>query len=282
MTACNTPLVTIYIVTYNRESLLRQAVKSVQQQTYKNIEIIVVDDSSTDSTQTAMEMISDNRIRYFRNDERKGACFSRNVAISNAKGILITGLDDDDYFSPNRVEKLVKAYDEKYSLVCSNLIELSDHGIKHRRYGHKEGVFTLNKLLNHNLIGNQVLTSLKKMRSIDGFDEKLPAFQDYDTWVRLVSEFGDGYKIPDYTYYLNRKHDGERITSSKTRKKIGFELFHKKHSHKMTPVNLKSMEIIRYKLSGEKLSFLGLLKLLSIGNYKSIISLYLKQKNLRL
>ncbi|MCP6324099.1 glycosyltransferase, partial [Klebsiella pneumoniae] len=72
---------------------------------YKNLEIIVVDDFSRDETSQYVKQKcnEDKRIIYVRNEKNMGACYSRNIAIQMAKGKYITGLDDDDYFLPERV-----------------------------------------------------------------------------------------------------------------------------------------------------------------------------------
>ena len=88
------PLISVYIPTYNRLELLKRAVQSVQNQTYKNFEIIIVDDNSSDGTQDFLVGLAkvDSRIRYFFKDKNSGACVSRNIAINLAQGELITGL----------------------------------------------------------------------------------------------------------------------------------------------------------------------------------------------
>ena len=102
-------LVTVYITTFNRVNLLKRSLDSVFKQTYKNIEIIIVDDCSTDGTQEFIKEISqqDKRIKFFLKEKNGGACESRNIAIQNARGEYITGLDDDDYFLSNRIENFV-------------------------------------------------------------------------------------------------------------------------------------------------------------------------------
>ncbi|MGR4989849.1 glycosyltransferase [Vibrio rotiferianus] len=275
-------LVTIYIVTHNRSQLLKRAIESAYNQTYKNIEVIVVDDASTDNTQEVIEqMQAVYPLTYFRNEEGRGACYSRNVALHAASGELITGMDDDDYFAPTRVADLVSVYDDKYSLVCANIVEVTTDREIHRKFGFEQGEFDLNSLMYQNLVGNQMLTSVTKLKEIGGFDEAMPAFQDYDTWVRLVDRFGQGYKVDKYNYYLNTEHAGERISSSNNRKTRGFELFYDKHQNKMNAAHKKSMEIMRYKVTGETLPLLTMIRLISCDNYKSALSLFLKQRNLR-
>ena len=92
-------LVTIYIPTKNRLKLLNRAIESVKKQTYKDIEIIVVDDGSTDgTTEYLAQEINSGTLKAIFNKKSLGACAARNKAIEMATGDFITGLDDDDYF----------------------------------------------------------------------------------------------------------------------------------------------------------------------------------------
>src|SRR6185503_16497320 len=98
-------LVSVYLPTRNRVELLARAVESVLTQTHRDLELIVVDDASSDGTAAYLRDKSrgDPRLSFLRNDERRGAAVSRNRAIRKSKGQFMTGLDDDDYFEPARI-----------------------------------------------------------------------------------------------------------------------------------------------------------------------------------
>lgn len=102
------PLVTVYMPTHNRGALIRRAIDSVLNQTYKNLELIICSDGSTDETVDILQEYCDKdpRISYVVNETSQGACYSRNRCIERAKGEFITGLDDDDEFTANRIELL--------------------------------------------------------------------------------------------------------------------------------------------------------------------------------
>ncbi|MCE9814624.1 glycosyltransferase family 2 protein, partial [Raoultella ornithinolytica] len=126
--------VSVYITTYNRCDRLFRAINSVIKQTYNDFEILVCDDASTDNTETMMtELVKhDNRVRYFRNSTNMGACYSRNVGINNATGKFITGLDDDDEFTDDRLNLFINKWDDKYSFLCANFFEVyPDKKFKH-------------------------------------------------------------------------------------------------------------------------------------------------------
>jgi glycosyltransferase involved in cell wall biosynthesis len=217
------PLVTVYIPTYNRIELLKRAVTSVLNQTYKNIEIIVVDDCSSDATFDYMTNLSkeNEKIKYIRNQKNSGACVSRNKAIKAAQGEFITGLDDDDYFLANRIELFLKNWDKyinENSKICclfSELEVLVDNNQKKRTK--KPNIINQNDLLLTNYIGSQVFTKTKLLKTIL-FDELLPMWQDLDCWIRLLNNGNYAKNIHSVTYVFDQSHPHERISKKKVSK----------------------------------------------------------------
>jgi len=102
----SSPLVSVIIPTYNRAALLCEAVDSVLQQTYRNIEVIVVDDGSTDDTTAVMEKYGD-RVRYSRRPNA-GVNAARNLGFKQSKGEFIALLDSDDLWAPYKLELQVR------------------------------------------------------------------------------------------------------------------------------------------------------------------------------
>jgi glycosyltransferase involved in cell wall biosynthesis len=102
----NLPLVTIAIPTYNRVGLLKRSIASAQRQTYKNVEIIISDNASTDSTELFCRwlMMKDGRIRYFRQPNNLGGIENFNWLLSEARGAYFMWLGDDDWIDPHYVE----------------------------------------------------------------------------------------------------------------------------------------------------------------------------------
>lgn len=100
------PLVSLVIATHNREHLLPDAVKSIQDQTYSNFEIIIVDDASQDNTPTVIAQLCDHdpRIRAFRSEKNVGPGAARNLGIAQANGEYIAIMDDDDLAEPHRFQ----------------------------------------------------------------------------------------------------------------------------------------------------------------------------------
>lgn len=221
-------LVSIYIPTHNRVELLQKAIDSVLSQTYTNWEVIVVNDASTDSTSDYLETISssDSRIRYFNNETPMGACYSRNLAINHATGKFVTGLDDDDMFTEDRLQIFIDSYDDSYAFLSADWRVFPFSLIKDvkRKLIYKHGKIDLVTLLDKNHIGNQVFIEKEKLIAVGGFDESLPAWQDYDLWVRLVKKYGASLKLKNETQLILVDNSITRITNSPKRVK-GVEAF---------------------------------------------------------
>ncbi|MFV8868470.1 glycosyltransferase [Serratia fonticola] len=271
-------LITVYIPTHNRSNMLYRAIRSVQLQTYDNIEIIICDDGSTDETYQLVNKLieSDDRIKYLRNEKPLGAPSARNLGIFNATGEYITGLDDDDEFSPNRIQELVSIYDDTlHSFVCSNI--MVNYGSYRAANPIYSGEITLEKLGFYNIAGNQVFTKTEKLKNIGGFDTSLPAWQDYDTWFRLCLHYGNGYKIASTSYIQNVDHELGRITTGDKAKR-GYELFVEKHSNKLTKKNKMSLLIYDRVNRGADISFKDLLQNFSMANLILTLKFKIKKR----
>lgn len=226
-------LITVYMPTYNRLGMLQRAVGSVLSQSYQNFELIIVDDNSKDGTAEYLKTLTaqNPKIKIYLKDQNTGACVSRNIAIKMASGKYITGLDDDDYFHPNRLEILLKKYDPKYSLICANWIDIIDkqqsvNSIISRK-------IKLNDLYWGNAIGNQAFTETKRVLAVGGYDESLKASQDLDLWLRLVKKYGTAKRIRQALYYFDQSHELGRISASDNRI-IGTEQIIAKYGHEMS------------------------------------------------
>lgn len=123
----NSPLVSVIIPTYNGESTILRAINSVLNQTYSNLELIVVDDCSKDNTFEVVKNVKDKRVKVLRHKENRGGSAARNTGIKEAKGEYIAFLDDDDEWLSEKVEKQVEYLKSKESslykgVVCSHMI----------------------------------------------------------------------------------------------------------------------------------------------------------------
>lgn len=222
-----TPLVTVYIPTRNRLDLLKNAISSVLSQTYGNIEIIVVDDASEDATAEYLTMLSsrNDRVFYHTHSQPKGANAARNLAIKQANGFFVTGLDDDDEMLPDRIEKLVNAYQDDCAYVFSRYT-LIDKSMKEKSPRLTIGDLTFDDMLFGNLTGNQVLAKKELFLKAGLFDEELEAAQDLDMWLRLLSVKNKAIYVNEILYKVNIS-SANRITDCDKRKSSYFVVYNR-------------------------------------------------------
>lgn len=270
-------LVSVYMPTHNRKMLLQRAIDSVMSQSYQNIELLIVNDGSTDGTKEFLEEIEkqDSRIRVFSYDEAKGACYARNVAIEAASGEYITGLDDDDEFLPNRIESLLSAYEEKYSFVTSALYW--DYGKSRRIVDARNAEITLEDVLSHKFATPQMLTKTQYLRDCGMFDTDMPTCQDWDAWTRLIISKGKAKKISDASYVIHTAHDGQRISVS-SRKVEGMKKFIQKFERYMTSTNLKDLRVALAIKEQRVMGTFEFLKNATQNNYRTYFKFWLDKR----
>ena len=184
------PLVSIVITTFNRVNFLKKSSTSVLSQTYKNIELIIIDDCSTDNTQAFCESIKDIRVIYLRHKTNKGVHESRNDGIRKASGQYIAFLDDDDEWLPQKIEKQLQIFkkgSEELGLVYSGYYNAIDGKIVSKITPKMKGDIRIH-ILQQNLLAT--LTVLIRRVCFDkvGFFEYMPAVEDWDMRIR-ISEF---------------------------------------------------------------------------------------------
>lgn len=238
-------LVSIYIPTKNRLKLLRRAVYSVLGQTYRNIELIVVSDGSEDgSCEFVNSIVSDISVRLIHNENSVGACVARNQAIEVANGYFVTGLDDDDFFIPHRIERFLEHWalltSQKASFSCLFDSRIVNDGSRIFVESTNDTV-GLKDILSANQIGNQVFTRRDWMITAGCYDAKMPAWQDWELWVRLLEQFGDAKNIQQHSYFSDMSHEFERITMKSGGKiRSAAQLFYAKHC-----ANIDRLELLR-------------------------------------
>ncbi|MDO8346001.1 MAG: glycosyltransferase [Cellvibrio sp.] len=231
-------LVSIYIPTRNRLKLLRRAIESIKFQTYHSIEIIVVDDGSEDGTREylAQEMKDGSLVAIF-HEKSLGACAARNAAIKYSHGKFVTGLDDDDYFLSNR---RIEYFIEKWKSIGSDVAGIFDSVKVKSASGTLEKncskEVSYKELRQANLVGNQVFAPRDNYLNADLFDTEMPAWQDWDLWLRMSEKYGNFININKSTYLLDELHDVERIT---TRNEINIRMAMSRLSLKIKKINFK-------------------------------------------
>ena len=122
------PKVSVIIPAYNTERYIPRAIESVLKQTERDIEVVVVDDFSTDATREVVKGFSDERVRFFVNERNSGPSVTRNRAIAESKGEWVAPLDSDDWYAPERLEKLLDAARTANADMIADDVHLIDDG----------------------------------------------------------------------------------------------------------------------------------------------------------
>lgn len=193
------PLVSVIIPTYNREETIMRAVDSVLAQTYSDIELIVVDDGSTDSTVRLINDCADKRVRLIHMPENGGANVARNRGIAAARGEYIAFQDSDDEWDRDKLQIQIKdMLDRKLtaSFCAYRLIQGVNEKIMPRDYKDKDRYENklMEVLAERNVIGTPTLIVRKDVfLTVGVFDETMPRLQDYEFVIRLAQKEKIGY-----------------------------------------------------------------------------------------
>ena len=189
------PLVSVIIPTYNRGHLIKKAIKSVLNQTYKNLELIVVDDASTDNTEEIISTITNPNLIYIKQSSNLGPSVARNKGIEIAKGELIAFLDSDDQWYPEKLEKQI------------NLLMNSDKSIGAVYCGMEFYDFKTNERIGEHIItvdiknnftsGKYFLTPpmvtvlayKNVLEEVGGLDSNLKANEDTDLAIKICKKY---------------------------------------------------------------------------------------------
>ena len=187
----NTPLVSVIIPTYNRAWALKKAIESVLAQDYKNFELIVVDDGSTDDTEALVSEYA--KAVKFIQQPNLGVSAARNKGISIASGALIAFLDSDDYWEPQKLSAQVEFFNANPdALICQTEETWIRNGKRvNPKKKHKKlsGMIFIPSLALCLISPSAVMMRKILFAKVDMFDESLPACEDYDLWLRVTCRY---------------------------------------------------------------------------------------------
>lgn len=211
MSSKHIPLVSIILPIYNGEEYMRISIDSCIAQTYKNWELIIVDDCSKDGTSAIAKEYEqrDSRIHYYRNETNLRLPRNLNRGFSLAKGDYLTWTSDDNYYRPMAIEKMVDHLEAtenefvftRYSIINENDEELSQTVIP-KDYKHA--------IWDDNFVGACFMYSKKVYETVGEYDPNLFLCEDYDYWLRIFAQFPVGYI--DENLYAYRRH-GKSLTA---------------------------------------------------------------------
>ena len=230
------PKVCVIIPCYNRGKYIAETVESVLNQTYPNIELIVVDDGCTDHSREVLERYAD-RIKILEHPGRvnKGQSAALNLGIRSSHSEYIAFLDSDDLFAPEKIEKQVRFLEEnaQFGLVYANGHTIDENGKKiFRIYGdhHHEPSDPNRLLLNcYFLLPNNSLLRREVLDRAGLFDETLRSAQDHDLAIRIAEVTKIAY-LNECLFFYRRHGDSISYRNAKLRWRNGYKILNRARS----------------------------------------------------
>lgn len=229
------PKVSVVIPAYNKADLTVYAVESVLKQTYSNVEIIVIDDGSTDQTRDRLAAFG-SRIKYV-HKENGGACSARNAGIRLAQGDYVAFLDCDDLYADSKIQKCVD-YLQRHpnaGLVHTDAYFIDAKGSITGQYAHRKSQMCQGQIAAELILGNFICNSTPVIRkkcfeSAGLFDESFFIPADWDMWLRVSEVAQVGYIDEPLTRYrVTDNYTFNRIEQAEREELIVIEKFFERH-----------------------------------------------------
>ncbi|MDB8792740.1 glycosyltransferase family 2 protein [Romboutsia sp. 1001216sp1] len=211
----NEPLVSIITPVYNAERFLGDTIKSIQNQTYKNWELVLVDDCSKDKSSDMIKefQANDDRIRYIKLEKNSGASVSRNTGIKNAKGRFIAFVDSDDIWQPEKLKIQIEyMLENKLGFTFTSYRYMKEDGRLTKKVAKAPKKINYKGLLKNTIIGCSTVVIDKEI--VGAFSMPLVRRgQDTATWLQIL-------KTQDYAYgiekdLVNYRLVGDSLSSNK-------------------------------------------------------------------
>jgi len=204
-------MVSVVIPTYNRANKIERAVRSVLNQTYSDLECIVVDDGSTDNTQQVVEAIIDPRLKYARLPEGKGANAARNYGVSISTGEYIAFQDSDDVWKAEKLEKQLALLNQhKADIVSCTYVSLQEEPFNFWNHFENSRMLCFLDFFPGNVVGTPTLLAIRECFVSFSFDTTLPRLQDHELVIRLITKFKLWFDLEPLVLV---DKEGERISS---------------------------------------------------------------------
>jgi len=209
------PKVSIILPAYNEEERIARSINSVLNQTYKDFELIVVNNLSTDKTLEVLNTFSDSRIKVV-NCETQGIVPSLNFGLQKASGEIIARQDADDFWYPKKLESQISLLEEKKDIsICGTQIRILDSDLKLKnsefRYPIKDSAIKSWLLTGKNSIAHPSVAFRREiLLRTGGYDDSYPIAEDHHMWLRCIKWFNFenlSEVLVDYTAVHNENYD---------------------------------------------------------------------------
>jgi len=210
----NNVFVSIVIPVYNNIEYIEQCLDSCFYQTYKNFEVIVIDDNSSDKI---YEVTKKYNVTYIRNKKNMGPSYSRNIGIKVSKGEAVSFIDSDDIMMPNKLKLSVPHLKGKIGMTCGNYkVLLNRLRLLPNFYSTKLKI-DIDLLMRQNFVACGSTTVRRDVFDDVGlFNENYWIAEDYDMWVRISEKYSIEY-IHDVLYYYSVIKRGKSLTQDGSR-----------------------------------------------------------------
>ena len=211
----------IIMPAYNAEKTLNDSIKSVLNQSYSDFTLYIINDNSTDKTESIIQSFNDSRIVYIKNESNYGVAKTRNVGIKLADGEFICFLDSDDMWLEDKLEKQYPILLNGWSVVCSNYYTFSDDNVDLYKERVCPETIDYNSMLKSNFIGN--LTGVYNCSHIGKIYQKDVGHEDYIMWLEILHKAKKAYcmQTPYAKYRIsNNSLSGNKAKAIKWQWKI--------------------------------------------------------------
>lgn len=208
----NTDLVSIIIPTYNSHKYIKDTLTSLINQTHSYIEILCIDDGSTDNTIQIIKDLEKNNDIHIKiiDQNNQGPSHARNRGIQLAKAEYILALDSDDQIAPDYIEKALTTFQIEPNLSVV-FTEAVFYGMENKIWATED--VRLPELFSRNFLNVTALFKKSAWRDAGGYDEKLPGYEDWDLWITLASK-GHRFKlIPEPLFFYRFRSDSRAANS---------------------------------------------------------------------
>lgn len=189
------------IPTYNRAHILQRSIASVLEQTYDNIECIIVDDCSCDNTEQLVTSIIDERVKLIRLDQNSGACVARNTGIQSARGTYIAFNDSDDIWKPHKIEAQLMALNSSEADICFSALERHGYSnsieiFPNQQTYNTSRIIPFETILGESLAGTPSIFARREVFKSCLFNKNMKCFQDWE-WLINASRNHSVYYISE-------------------------------------------------------------------------------------
>lgn len=201
-----TPLISVLLSVYNDDENIKKSVDSILSQSYKNIELLVIDDGSTDKTYEILNGINDGRLKIFRNKKNLGLTKCLNILIKKSQGKILARQDSDDISLPRRLEVQYNILHEAQLDACTTRAFIKNTKKSIPRYSHLLPINFVIKYKNPFIHGTLMIRK-NAVLNIGMYDENLKYAQDYKLFIELLKK---NYKIKilkSKLYVLNMENN---------------------------------------------------------------------------